>query len=77
MFRVLDENVNVLSNDFVGITSGSAVTQLYRPNRGFIPNEELKWTNSNVRVKCSFCGSNWHDDSRGNCKSCGAPQLGE
>lgn len=24
--------------------------------------------------RCTHCGNKWHEDSNGNCKSCGAPE---
>ena len=28
-----------------------------------------------IEEYCGYCGNVWNTDSRGNCKSCGAPKL--
>ena len=61
----------------VGITSGSAIMSFGRLNYAPYYPTQPKYEPVNRVVKkhrCSYCRSNWREDSRGNCKSCGAPE---
>lgn len=68
---------NILGEEWADVvTSGSACISMNPWSS--VPNRQYRYdprpVPRPVPHRCSHCGSNWREDSRGNCKSCGAPE---